>query len=750
MTGHRENDPAPLPDDSEEARRSRGRQLAMDEILKLTFSSTNQTERPARLREITAGSNSRLSGFWLRTASLAAVFLLTVAGLLFLFRPIPEEQQVALTPRNIAPQSVHPPAIDPGPMFPPSPIGDAGLPDADVVGAGEPGSASIFEVAGRRILPIGDAQFSVDGLGNLKLDRGELRVSASTTTAHKGTLKIATPLGTAESPAEAEFFIGTHQQNSVKENTMNSFKALTRVLILTGIVTLTTSDGTLTGTSGHLLAATPGAPPEDIAVQANNGFAVSLYQQLAKSSPDQGLFFSPYSLSLALAMTAEGARGETAEEMARVLNLSEKARRVGADAQVIPFNFALMHAGYHSISRRLTRSNASDDKTRQRIGALRQQLAEANSKAEGLMKAQKYQAARSASGKAESLADELNSLLSQVDRFDLRVANALWGEKTYPFRREYLSTIDQYYGTGSIFPMDFRNDSGSARMEINRWAAENTGNLIPELIGPNVMSPSDWQRVRLVLTNAIYFRGEWSEIFPEALTKSEPFLLSKGKTIDTQLMHSHAMTAGYTAFNADGSVFETPAEVPISGDQPQVYPDDSGFALLEMAYKGDKLSMVVLAPRSPDGLKAIEAMVTAENLQQWTAAAKSRNVETFMPRFKMNKSIDVSASLKALGIQRAFTALGDDSAEFDGMYDGTDPGLKLYISNVLHAAQVDVNEKGTEAAAATAVIMPAPRAIIPLLPFVPVFRADRPFLFLIRDRESGAILFMGRMTNPAA
>src|SRR5262249_27765598 len=153
------------------------------------------------------------------------------------------------------------------------------------------------------------------------------------------------------------------------------------------------------------------------------------------------------------------------------------------------------------------------------IESLRKELADANQKAADLRKAGKNDESNRFAHKSQDVAGRLNGLLSRVDQFDLRVANALWGEKTYPFRQEFLESIGKYYGTGGVFPVDFKNQYEAVRQQINRWSAEQTLQKIPELISRNALSPADGKLVRLILTNAIYFKGEWSTVFPEGETR---------------------------------------------------------------------------------------------------------------------------------------------------------------------------------------------------------------------------------------
>jgi serine protease inhibitor len=487
-------------------------------------------------------------------------------------------------------------------------------------------------------------------------------------------------------------------------------------------------------------------------VRSNSDFALALYARLHDANRGRNLFFSPYSVSSALALVVEGARGETAEQMGKVLGYGESLHR-GGDARDNPWDTARLHTAMGALNDELAAgTQAAPKEVREQIAALRKQLQDANEQATELRKKRDWNGANRAADKGRRIAAELNQLQGRYGQYELRIANALWGENTYLFRKDYLDTLHKYYHTGGLFPVDFRNDFEGARLRINAWVEEQTKARIQNMTPKDVLDEEAKKLVRLILTNAIYFKGEWAEVFQEAQTKDEDFFLSGGGKARVPLMRrSDLPGVRYAAFNGDGTYFDTPSQIPRGGrvEESKLYPDEHGFTLLEMPYKGGELSMVAIAPRSADGLAELDKKLTGDNLQAWMGKLRQRSVHVFMPRFKLETNYAMEAMLQAMGMKRAFKdPRAPDGAQFDGMSQSEDPAQKLYISKVLHKAFVEVNEKGTEAAAATAVIMAKPTAAPVSIPFTPTFRADRPFVFLIRDVKTGSILFLGRMMNP--
>jgi serpin B len=374
-----------------------------------------------------------------------------------------------------------------------------------------------------------------------------------------------------------------------------------------------------------------------VVVEGNNAFAVALYHQL--SHPDGNLFFSPESISTALAMVYAGAGGSTASEMAKALH------------------FTVPPGQLHPA-----------------MGAL------------------------------------LRDLNAAHTDYQLSVANALWAQQGYTFLDPFLNLLKTDYGAG-LQQVDFKGAPEAARSTINQWVDQKTQDKIKDLLAPGSLRPD----TRLVLTNAIYFKGNWQTQFDKAQTKTEDFYLSQTKSAAAPLMHREG-SFGYF----DGGTFQ----------------------VLEIPYKSNALSLIVLLPKERSGLPGLEDSMTASNMQQWLSRVTPvPKVVVTIPRFKSMQEFELSTALRALGMPQAFGG----GADFSGMTGKRD----FAISAVIHKAFVDVNEEGTEAAAATAVTMRALAMRAPGPPS-PVFRADHPFVFLIRDNGSRSILFMGRMTDPAS
>jgi serpin B len=287
-------------------------------------------------------------------------------------------------------------------------------------------------------------------------------------------------------------------------------------------------------------------------------------------------------------------------------------------------------------------------------------------------------------------------------------ANALWVQKGFSIQPRFEETLAHAYRS-LIAPLDFAANPEGAHSEINRWTEQHTKDKIKDLFPAGSLN----SQTRLVLTSAIYFYGQWQETFLESRTESAPFALQSGAVKQTKFM-SQTSHFNYT---------ETPSS-----------------QILEMRYRGTGFAFDVLLPKTPGGLPELERSLSSANLTAWVGSLTSRNVRVSLPRFRVESEFSLRQTLSAMGMPDAFT----DHADFSGI-DGSG---KLVISEVAHKAFVDVSEQGTEAAAATGIVARAAAMRAPE-PTV-IFRADHPFLFIIRDTRSGVMLFIGRLENPGS
>jgi len=378
----------------------------------------------------------------------------------------------------------------------------------------------------------------------------------------------------------------------------------------------------------------------DALVEGNTAFALDLYQHLAEAEGDENFFYSPYSISLALAMTYAGARGETEQQMTDALHYTLPQDR--------------LHPVFNGLDQALV------------------------SRGEG----------------AEGKDDE---------GFRLNIANAIWGQEDYTFLEAFLDTLARNYGAG-MRVLDFASAAEEARVTINEWVSERTEGRIEELIPRGVIGPA----TRLVLTNAIYFNAAWAHPFQEGQTSEGVFHLLDGGEVTVPMMQQIASFG---------------------------YAEGEGYEAVELPYDGNELSMVIMLPEA-GGFADFEGALDAERIASVVEGLERREVALTMPRFEFDSGFSLNEALKAMGMEDAFS----EAADFSGMTGTRD----LFISSVIHKAFVSVDEEGTEAAVATAVVM-AEKA----MPVEPVeFAVDRPFVFLIRDIETGAVLFVGRVVDP--
>ncbi|EDN68409.1 Proteinase inhibitor I4, serpin [Beggiatoa sp. PS] len=382
-------------------------------------------------------------------------------------------------------------------------------------------------------------------------------------------------------------------------------------------------------------------------VEGNTTFALDLYEQLRK---DKGnLFFSPYSLSTALAMTYAGARGNTEKQMSQALHF--------------PPNQIQLHPAFFHLQQ------------------------------------------------------QINASQTENEAVELRIANALWSQKGYELVADFKNALTNYYQTKSQ-PVDFEKATETARQTINHWVEKQTNDKIQELLKRGVIN----RLTRLVLVNAIYFKGNWAMPFDSNKTKMEPFWNAPNSSANVPMMNQK----NYFGY-AENYNFQI-LELPYAAQQ---------VNHLDISYDDNNLSMIVLLPRHRDGLSQLENSLNPTSLAEGIKKLQWQKVNVSFPKFKMNTGFELSKLLSKMGMPDAFN---DRKADFSGM-DGT---KELSLTSVIHQAFVEVNEKGTEAAAATAVLV----GTRGLPPPTPEFRADHPFIFFIRHNSSGSILFMGRVVNP--
>jgi len=383
----------------------------------------------------------------------------------------------------------------------------------------------------------------------------------------------------------------------------------------------------------------PAASPSDIQalVQNNNAFAFDLYQSL--QTQNGNLIYSPYSISLALAMTYAGARSETESQMAQALHFLPQDQ---------------FHPAFNALDLQLA-----------------------------------------ARGKAES---------EEETPLQLNIANAVWAEQTYPFLHSFLDTIALNYGAG-VRLADFIDRYETVRKEINSWVSDQTEDKIIDLIPEGVLDAN----TRMALVNAIYFKADWLHPFEADSTRDAAFHLLDGWDVTVPMMNQGAV-------------------IP--------YAQDDGWQAVELPYQGETAAMDIIVP-DEGHFEEVESSLNYGTVSGILESLQPSSVQLALPKFKFEREFGLANQLATLGMTDAFDP---DKADFSGMTEKDD----LYISEILHKAFVAVDEKGTEAAAATAAIVAATGA--------PVFDVnltiDRPFIFLIRDLPTGQVLFIGRVLDP--
>ena len=376
-------------------------------------------------------------------------------------------------------------------------------------------------------------------------------------------------------------------------------------------------------------------------IEANNQFALEFYTHVKDKSEGENIFFSPYSISTAIAMMYEGARNKTAEEIQSVFHFPEDQ--------------SLRRSSFSVIQSYLNRRGTP---------------------------------------------------------YELSAANALWVEKEFNLQNTFKTVLTEFY-KGEAFDADFKRASERERQRINKWVENETKDKIKDLLPQGSVN----SMTRLILTNAIYFKGQWEDQFEKDQTRDEYFWLNESQSETVPMM-----------WKSDDFNYAQPEELQI----------------LEIPYEGRELSMLILLPKgkTAEDLKSLEESLTIENINLWKSSLQEQKMdEVFIPKFKIKIAYQLSENLEAMGMPLAFNPLAQAQ---DKGFSGITEEKDLYVSDIYHKAFVDVNEEGTEAAAATGIMMEKVSFILKQ----EVFKADHPFIFLIQERTTGYILFMGKVANP--
>ncbi len=391
-------------------------------------------------------------------------------------------------------------------------------------------------------------------------------------------------------------------------------------------------------------ATQPSAPSTEVrnVGGATEQFGLDLYAKL-RTSPGN-LFFSPYSLATALAMTSGGARGQTATEMAAVLHV------------------ALPPEQLHPAMAGLAESLRSQDGERK------------SDKAKG-------------------------------PPYRLAIANAVWAQEKYPFLPEFAELCRTKYNALAR-TLDLAGAPDASRRTINAWAAEQTGGQIREVLPEEALDAN----TRMVLASAICFKGTWEEPFKPTATRLQPFRLAGGDGVDVPFMFG-ARECGYA--------------------------EDAGVQVLSLPYVGDRFALVAVLPRDPNCLPELEAGLNTERLHAWLGQLEQQVVQVSLPKLDFSSGLVLKDTLAALGMPAAFGPKAD--------FSGLTGDQELRLDDVWHHAAITIDEEGTTATAVTGTKL-ALKSEEPKRPLI--FRADRPFLFMIRDGRTGTILFLGRVMDP--
>ncbi|KAM6218307.1 plasminogen activator inhibitor 2 [Rhynchocyon petersi] len=409
---------------------------------------------------------------------------------------------------------------------------------------------------------------------------------------------------------------------------------------------------------------------------ANTIFAINFFKHLAKMNPTQNLFFSPWSLSSTMAMAFLGSSGNTAEQMAQVLQFNQVGNY--GPSPVSPKNFTGC-----DITQQIQKQTYPDAILQARAGDTVHAL-------------------------FQSLISAINS---PTGSYVLESINQLFGEKSARFKEEYMQLSKKYYSTEPQ-TVNFLECAEEARNKINSWVNTQTKGKIPTLLPEGSVD----EKTKMVLVNAVYFKGKWKTPFQKKLEGLYPFRVNAIERKPVQMMYLHEkVNIGYI--------------------------EDLKVQILELPYAGD-ISMFLLLPDEianvSTGLELLEDEITYDNLNKWTSkdTLAEDDVEVYLPQFKLEERYELKSILESMGMSDAFS---EGQANFSRMSEGNN----LFLSEVFHQATVDVNEEGTEAAAGTGAVMTGRTGH-----GGPQFVADHPFLFAIMHRVTKSILFWGRFSSP--
>lgn len=367
----------------------------------------------------------------------------------------------------------------------------------------------------------------------------------------------------------------------------------------------------------------------------NNLFALDLYKKIGGNQ--ENLFYSPYSISTALAMTYAGARGKTEKEMSTVMHF--------------PANTAEFYNKYNDVLKNI-------------------------------------------------------NALNNGSTVDIYTVNSIWAQKDFKFREEFIGILKNNFNS-SLNLVDFIKETENSRLQINKWVETQTNEKIKELIKPGLID----YLTRMVLVNAIYFKADWQTAFDKQQTQKMDFRMDETKIVSCDFMFAE--------------------------QEFKFYENEEGLKAIEIPYSSGKLSMLIILPKDNAGFNTLKKEISLDLYKKINSSLASKKVKLYLPKFKITSEFELSDILKQMGMPEAFS----DRADFSGMTGAKD----LKISKVIHKAFVEVNETGTEAAAATAVVMRVKS--MPVAP--PEFKADHPFMFIIKENTENSILFAGNIYNPA-